>query len=348
MKTASGTAAYAIQEVELAAASDALLSEVAELRNVLNRELLPDDPPSPPEAFIARVRARPKMVRMKEWLAREGDGSLAATAFVARYEADTNQHFREAGVSVLPRHRRRGIGRALYQRIVQGTGEGEDIVIDGYTTDRVPAGEAFARSAGAKEVLRTHVNQLDLRELDRQLVREWTALAPAGYGLRWIDGDVPDELIANVLLAYDTMNTAPRGSSRADDWHTTREQVGQWDRSRTRAGRERRLVLAIHEATGETAGFTELEYGPKIPHVIGQQGTAVIPAHRGRGIGKWIKGAMLDRALRDWPAARYVRTGNADSNAPMLAINTRLGFTPIWATTIWEVGIAEARRYAKG
>ena len=104
----------------------------------------------------------------------------------------------------------------------------------------------------------------------------------------------------------------------------------------------------IDEATGDTAGFTELTYDPKIPHVISQQGTAVIPAHRGRGLGKWLKAAMLARALREWPNARFVRTGNADANAPMLAINTRLGFAPVWASIIWEIGIGDARRYAEG
>jgi hypothetical protein len=29
----------------------------------------------------------------------------------------------------------------------------------------------------------------------------------------------------------------------------------------------------------------------------------------------------------------------------MLAINTRLGFKPAWADSIWEIGIADARRY---
>lgn len=105
-------------------------------------------------------------------------------------------------------------------------------------------------------------------------------------------------------------------------------------------------MLAIHDGTGETAGYTELFYDPKVPHVIQQSGTAVIPAHRGHGLGKWLKAAMLERALRDWPTARLIRTGNADSNAPMLAINTRLGFKPAWADSIWEVGIADARRYA--
>src|SRR5438132_685106 len=241
MKTASRAGAYTVEQVDLPAAPDALLREIAALRNVLDRELLPDDPPSPPEAFMARVRSRPKMFQTRNWIARHG-GAIVATAFLTRIVGtDTNQHLREAGVSVAPPHRRRGIGRSLY----------------------------------------------------RQLVREW-------------------------------------------------------DRALRGTGRERRLVLAVAEATGETAGFTELQYDPKTPHVVFQQGTAVLPPHRGNGLGKWLKATNLERVRHDWPGARFVRTGNADSNAPMLAINTRLGFKPAWATVVWEIGIADARRYAEG
>ncbi len=35
---------------------------------------------------------------------------------------------------------------------------------------------------------------------------------------------------------------------------------------------------------------------------------------------------MLDHVHRLYPDVQWVVTGNADSNAPMLAINTRLGF----------------------
>src|SRR5207245_3130453 len=135
-----------------------------------------------------------------------------------------------------------------------------DIVLEHYTSDRVPAGEAFARRVGGREVLRAHVNQLDLREVDRPLVREWSALEPAGYRLVWIDGDVPDALVASVIVAYDTMNTAPRGESGMEDWHHTPELIRDWDRSRRRAGRERRLALAVDEATGHPAGSAVLPY----------------------------------------------------------------------------------------
>src|SRR2546427_252037 len=182
--------------------------------------------------------------------------------------------------------------------------------------------------------------------------RDWLARASdgrlVGRGfLARVDADAPPELMSNVILAYDTMNTAPRGDTAMDDWHTTPEQIHEWDRTRRATGRQRLIALAIHQASGETAGYTELNYDPEIPHIIWQQGTAVVPAHRSQGIGKWIKAAILERAIRDWPAARLVRTGNADSNAPLLAINARLGFKPAWSVAIWEIGIGDARRYSR-
>jgi GNAT superfamily N-acetyltransferase len=70
-----------------------------------------------------------------------------------------------------------------------------------------------------------------------------------------------------------------------------------------------------------------------------------VPKHRGHGIGKWIKARMVERILAERPTARYVRTGNAYSNAAMLSINDRLGFKIIWSTVVWQIPIADAKRY---
>ena len=343
---ALSTGTYAVQPADLATADDGLVRDVAALMNAVSSERVPEDPPLSFEAFASRVRNRPSMVVIRDWLARSADGELVARGFVVRFDADTNQHLRECGIDVLPAHRRKGVGRQLLREIVAGAGDAEDIVLGFFTNDRVPAAAAFLNRIGAKTTLTMHTNQLDLSTLDRAMVRGWAAINADGYRLEWIDGDIPDDKMKNVIVAYDAMNTAPRGDSAMQDWNTTPEQLREFDRSRRGMGRERRLVLAIHRSTGEAAGYTELLYDPKVPHVIQQSGTAVIPAHRGHGLGKWVKAAMLERALRDWPKARLVRTGNADSNAAMLAINTRLGFKPAWADSIWEVGIADARRYA--
>jgi mycothiol synthase len=345
---AVSTKTYTVEPVDLATADDDLVREVLALMNAVAHERVPEDPPLSFDAFANRVRNRPSMVVVRDWLARSAEGELVARAFIVRFEADTNQHLRDAGIDVLPAHRRRGIAKQLLREIVAGAGNADDIVLSFFTNDRVASAAAFLSRIGAKTALTMHTNQLDLSKLDRAMVREWAAIDPKGYRLVWIDGDVPEVRMKNVIVAYDTMNTAPRGDSAMQDWNTTPEQIREFDRSRRASGRERRLVLAIQDRTGETAGYTELVYDPKVPHLIWQQGTAVIPSHRGQGIGKWIKAAMLERATRDWPKAKLVRTGNADVNAPMLAINTRLGFKPAWADSIWEVGVADARAYVEG
>jgi mycothiol synthase len=338
---------YRIEPVDLATADDRLLHEVNDLQNEIARENAPEEPATPFEVLARRARNRPHLFQIRDWIARTPGGELVARGFIARWEADTNQHLRNANIDVSPAHRRRGIARRLFRGIVEAAGSADDIVIELVASDRVPAGEAFLRRIGAHETLRTHVNQVRVTDLDRDLISRWATLDPSGYRLVWIEGDVPDELMGNVIVAYDAMNTAPRGEAM-EDWHSTPEQIREFDRSRKAAGRLRRLLLAIDAATGETAGYTEMGYDPLVPHLLAQAGTAVIPAHRGRGIGKWLKATMLERVLREWPGATLVRTGNADANAPMLAINKRLGFRPTWASIVYEVKIADARRYVEG
>src|SRR2546423_5170621 len=276
---AISTKTYTIEPVDLSTADDDLVREAAALHNARASERVPEDPRFSFEAFASRVRNRPSMVVIRDWLARSAEGELVGRVFVVRFEADTNQHLREAAIDALPAHRRKGIAKQLFREIVAGAGDADDIVLGFFTSDRVPSAAAFLKRVGAKTTLTMHTNQLDLSALDRTMVREWAGIETEGYRLEWIDGDVSDDRMKSVIVAYDTMNTAPRGDSAMQDWNTTPEQIREFDRSRRAMGRERRLVLAIHEATGETAGYTELVHHPKVPHLILQPGTAGDPPY---------------------------------------------------------------------
>lgn len=102
----------------------------------------------------------------------------------------------------------------------------------------------------------------------------------------------------------------------------------------------------VEEATGAGAGFTGIFFDPRVPAVVHQGGTAVDPGHQGRDIGKLLKGAMAARVLDEMPGALFIRTDNAGTNAPMLAINDRMGFREAWWMDIWQLPLADAKRYA--
>ena len=85
-------------------------------------------------------------------------------------------------------------------------------------------------------------------------------------------------------------------------------------------------------------------FEPWEPSTVLQQNTGIDPEHRGLGLAKWCKAAILQRISLERPAVERVRTGNAFSNAPMLAINDALGFEVISTLTEWQAEAAAVRR----
>jgi GNAT superfamily N-acetyltransferase len=102
-------------------------------------------------------------------------------------------------------------------------------------------------------------------------------------------------------------------------------------------GDQRWTMYVRERASGEFAGFTEVMWNPNRPDLANQGATAVWPIYRNKGLGRWLKAAMLKKVLCDRPQVKRVRTGNADSNAEMLRINEELGFKPYQSQTFWQV-----------
>ncbi|MBM4434336.1 MAG: GNAT family N-acetyltransferase [Chloroflexi bacterium] len=338
---------YATRQVDVTTLPEPAHTSYCRLHMRLGQERVPEDPPTPLHVVQKRFRRRPAVMDATEWIVTEGDEVVAA-ANVVRWTQGSNPLWRDAWIGVLPEHRRRGIASSLVRRIVEAAAGQGDLVFGSDANDRVPAGAAFHERIGARPGLSNRKSQAALAEVDRALMREWASIDPAGYRLVWVSGDVPDELMANAIVAYDAMNTAPRGDLQFGDWHTTADEIRDWERLRRSSGYEQWLILAIHEATGETAGFTQVQRHPDIPWEVKQQGTAVVPAHRGHGIGKWMKAEMVERILREWADATFIRTGNAYSNAPMLSINDRMGFRTVWSVVVWQSRHDDLVRYLEG
>src|SRR5438093_2105 len=103
------------------------------------------------------------------------------------------------------------------------------------------------------------------------------------------------------------------------------------------------------EPDGSISGMTDITWAAYRRTLIEQQFTGVRPDARGRGLGKWIKAAMVLHVRDLYPDAEWIVTGNAGTNAPMLKINRTMGFKPYRTHVDYQVArdLLEARLGAR-
>jgi mycothiol synthase len=333
--------------------NDAVVLERMQHFNRMLAEELPDDPPLVAEDAIRRMYNLPSISRMHVWVVRHA-GRVAAQATLNWAELPSNR--RQAGlhITVEPELRRRGFGRKLLHLTLDRARSAKRSLLLAGSSDRIKASAHFLEMSGFEPGLETHVNQLVLSNLDRKMIADWLAAGSArarDYEIELWDGPVPDDRLEAFAELSNVMNTAPRGSLDIEDIEVTPQMIREWQKSLFANGSRLLTACARHVPTGELAGFTEIFWSPKRAVIAFQRGTGVRTTHRNLGLGRWLKAANIEELLRKNPSARFVRTGNADSNAPMLRINRQMGFQPFIAQVEWQghaLRIAEKLKQAGG
>lgn len=309
----------------------------------MQAESNPEDPPVPRELFAQRERWAPSTVDVWGWFGRSRDSELVAVCRAGSHRSGVNAEVMDVQVSVLPSWRGQGIGRRFVSLAAElAEAEGKTLLL-GWTGERVPAGAAFCRAVGATAGIEEHTNRLVLAEVDRDLLRHWiesgTSRAGDAYRLVGYDDRCPDDLVEAVVDVLDVMADAPTGDLRVGHRRTTVAELREGEQARHERGNQSWWLFAQEKSTGRLVGLTNVGWNRSLPETVGQGDTGVLADHRGRGLGKWLKAAMLERVLAERPEAREVRTWNADSNVPMLDINHRLGFKPYIAQTTWQLEV---------
>lgn len=311
-------------------------------------EMWPEDPPRTYEQWIANLRSIPPFVTLRIWVAWDGMEAVGrATLHI--YDLPTNRHLADADIGVIAPRRRQGIGKRLLEPIVQAAEESQRTLLIGGTDSTIPAGQAFMERLGARVGMVSRTNQLDLADLDQALMQKWRDEGPReAFALGWWEGPYPEDDIVAICALKAVMNTAPRDDLEVEDMTWTPTIVRQDEESLLARKIERWTLYARHLGSGELAGYTEVFYDPRSPEILHQGDTGVLPAYRGHGLGKWLKATMIERVLAERPQVKRVRTGNANSNAPMLKINHAMGFRPYKDWTTWQVEVSRVRAYLAG
>lgn len=327
-------------------------SQLEEWRTVRNAteaaELNPDDPPATVDELHHLLTGRTTERYVRGWLARL-DGEPVGEAVFEFETNDENRHIASSEwIAVRTAFRRQGVADALLRTVLS------TIVDEGITTllvwahEREPdAASAWLDRLGLVPAMAERCSRLRIADLDESLVDRWLRQGRSrtdGYRIVQFEDRCPDELMPAYLTAVASMDDMPTDEL---EWQVApvdealiRSREQHWASAGTKVART--LALA---PDGSGAGFSELFVNGFRPSLADQGDTGVVPAHRGHGLGRWLKAENLRLAQRLSPTFATVETYNAQSNPWMLDINVAMGFRPhlVWRGFQGDAATALAR-----
>jgi mycothiol synthase len=316
---------------------------------IRSQEEMPEDPPRSLEFSITNAKSWKLFEKEKNevWHLWQGK-EIIAELFVEVAFYEDNRHLLWCELEVLAPFRRRGNASLLLQKIVEIADTHQRTLVMSGTSSRMPAGTAFTERLGATKGIETHTNQLVIAELDKSLIEKWlgsAATTAKEFELGFWGDTYPEEEIQAVANLISVMSTAPKDDLQLEEWKAEPEDLRAGEAYSKARKIERWVLYVRHKLSGELAGFTSTYYDLENPENLSQGDTGVLPKYRGHGLGKWLKAAMIQKILAERPIVKRIRTGNADSNAPMLAINHALGFKPYIAETVWQIEVEKIKSY---
>lgn len=341
---------FLIQEINLRSASEHEYRALNRINNDHRAEILPDDPPISLEESKRSLQHLPDFVDAFAWAAWDvvNHQEMIATGNVNIARTEENQHIAEMGIYVRQPYRRQGIGTNLLKKISEVARSENRRLLVTEAIGNLSIGESFLFRIGGEKGLVGHLNQLRLDELDLRLVETWLERGrgnESDFSLGLWEGPYPENQMDAILKLRELENQAPVEDLDIEEMHLSREQVRQIENQLLARGFQRWTYYLIERATGKMAGYTETVWNPSRPHFIYQDMTGVFPEYRNKGLGRWLKAAMIDKILHERPDVKFIRTENADSNAAMLKINHELGFKPYISNSIWQIPMEKVEAY---
>jgi len=255
-----------------------------------------------------------------------------------------NRHSASVDIRVHHGHRRHGIGTAILAAAEQLIAAEGRSILNGLFEVPTAMLEAevsggFARRMGFVRTQTGNRRHLTLPlDADRRAhLRGEVARAAAGYRTFTFMAPWPKEHLWDQCELGRRMSTdAPSGDEHHEEEVWDEARVEEMDAMLAAAGMRKLVAVAQHLDSGRLVAFSEVALPQDHPHEGWQWATLVLREHRGHRLGLAVKLANLDALSSTVPEVNLISTGNAQVNAPMIAVNDMLGFEVVATGTFWQ------------
>lgn len=246
-------------------------------------------------------------------------------------------------VNILPDYRRQGLGSSIFKQILDHA-QGIDLSKLICQTHH-QSGEEFMTRRGGKIVAKESTRTLLMSNVDWDMIDDWIATGKTRnpslslvFSKHVQDSMIPG--LAMVSLEIDSDLANLNGNQLEISYEF---EVEEWKRRQIEAAssNQSRVFLFVHDGCGEVVGYSNISIQNSDTTFVRQGMTAVKKDCRGAGVGKLIKASMLRFIKDNKPEITKVSTGNNDLNAPIVAINEKLGFTKGVCWTNFEIDLSQ-------
>ncbi len=283
-----------------------------------------------PQSLIESDQRRPahvKQGRFTAWLEQQPVGYAEYSQDVGQYHP---QRFR-LSVTVRPEFQRQGIGSSLWEKLRSAITEFKPIGLIGSNRED-KFGLEFLKTRGLTEKMRTWENRIDVANFDPKPYNHLRSeLEQQGIEILSLEQILTQENAAQdyYQLHTEVGNDVPRAYPATQ---RSFEDFAVWNLESLKTLKAG-TFLAVQDK--KLIGLSQLFKSDGDYLTIGL--TAVRREARGKHIALALKVACLEWAkANSYPE---IRTWNDSNNAPILALNKKLGFTqcPAWIECVLEL-----------
>jgi GNAT superfamily N-acetyltransferase len=319
---------------ETALADDAVMREFYDVTQRAGLHERPDAPTWTFTEFLGAFRSPDSGERQELFAAYDGDRIVGAAVLWTFLQDNLDKVAFEVSVDVP--ERRRGVGRALVQRVEQAAkDDGRSLMMCAsilpFDQREDHAYRRFAEARGYALSDFEVVRHLPLPVPDQQIAAWIEEAAPyhEGYRLETFAGAVPDDLVESLCVLLGQLAVdAPSGVVDFEEETVTPQRYAEMVAGTEAMGRARYETVALtpdRQVVAQSTLAMSLEESP----TVFQWGTFVHRDHRGHRLGLATKAVNLRAVQAARDDLTLVTTQNGETNGYMVAINERMGFRPI-------------------